>query len=113
MKILGKLIIVALTLLGLSYLSVGITVSSIYIAVIVALILGILNVFVRPILLLLTLPINIVTFGLFTFIINALLFWFVASFVGGFEVSGFLAAFLGALVVTVANYIADAILERD
>jgi putative membrane protein len=113
MKILGKLLVVALTLIGISYLSVGISVESFYIAVVVAVILGLLNILVRPVLLFLTLPINILTLGLFTFVINALLFWFVASFVDGFVVSGFLAAFLGALVVSVANYIAEAIFEND
>lgn len=113
MKILGKLLIVALTLIGVSYLSVGISVSGFYIALIVAVILGVLNVLVRPVLIFLTLPINILTLGLFTFVINALLFWFVASFVDGFQVSGFIAAFLGALVVSVANYIADAIFENN
>lgn len=113
MKILGKLLIVALTLILISYLSVGITVEGFYVALIVAVILGILNVLVRPILIFLTLPINLLTLGLFTFVINAFLFWFVASFVDGFEVSGFLAAFLGALIVSVANYAAEEMLERN
>lgn len=73
-----------------------------------ALLLGIVNAFVRPILILLTLPLNVVTLGLFTFVINALLLWLVADAVSGFDVKGFGPAFVGALVLsfmsTIINY---------
>jgi len=92
------------------YIVPGVTVETLYAGVIVALILGVLNLVIRPILLLLTLPITILTFGLFAFVINALLFWFVASFVEGFAVSGFVAAFLGALIVSLINWAADRLL---
>jgi putative membrane protein len=88
----------------------GITVTGFYPALIAALIWGLISVTVRPILGLLTLPINIITFGLFSFILNALLFWFVASFVQGFGVAGFVAALLGSVVLTVVSWAVDAAL---
>ncbi len=95
---------VAAALLAITYLNIGITVESFYTAVVVAVLWGILGFTVRPILNLLTLPINIVTFGLFSFVINALLFWFLSSFVEGFHVSGFIAALAGSLVLTVVSW---------
>lgn len=88
----------------------GITVTGFYPALIAALIWGLISVTVRPILGLLTLPINLITFGLFSFILNALLFWFVASFVQGFGVAGFVAALLGSVVLTLVSWVVDAAL---
>ena len=88
----------------------GITVAGFYTAVIVALIWGLISVTVRPVLGLLTLPINLITFGLFSFVLNALLFWFVASFVQGFGVAGFVAALLGSAVLTLVSWAVDAAL---
>ena len=88
----------------------GLVVADFYTAAIVALIWGLLSVTVRPILGLLTLPINLLTFGLFSFILNALLFWFVASFVQGFEVAGFIAALLGSVILTIVSWAVDAAL---
>ena len=72
---------------------------------IVAVLLGALNLLVRPILVVLTLPITFLTLGLFTFVINAFLFWFLSSFIQGFAVTGFFAAFFGALVVSVVSFL--------
>jgi len=102
-----KWLLVALALLFAAYLIPGITVASFYTALIVAALLGVVNVVLKPILVLLTLPINIITLGLFTFIINGFLFWFLASFVQGFSVSGFWVAVLGALVVSMVSYIGE------
>lgn len=113
MKLLVKLIITALALLLVAYLVPGIEVASFYIALIVAVILGLLNLVIRPILVLLTLPINILTLGLFTFVINGLIFWFVATFIDGFEVAGFLAAVIGALVVSVVSWIGEKLFLSD
>ena len=88
----------------------GISVAGTYTAIIVALIWGLVSITIRPILGLLTLPINLLTFGLFSFILNALLFWFVASFVQGFEVAGFVAALLGSVVLTLVSWVVDAAL---
>ena len=104
MHILSRLLILVVAIMLVAYFVPGITVASIYTAFIVAIVLGVLNLTIKPILVIVTLPINIVTFGLFTFVINALLFWFVSSFVEGFAVSGFIAAFVGALVISVVSW---------
>lgn len=104
-------IINAAILLGIAYWLPGIEVSGFYIALITALILGLVNIVIKPILLILTLPINILTLGLFTFFINGFLFYFVASFVEGFSVVDYSAAFFGALVMTVVGWIVNAILK--
>ena len=82
-------------------------------ALIAALILGLVNAFIRPILIIITLPINIVTLGLFTFVINGLLFWFVASFVKCFEVGGFWSAFFGALAYSVISTFLSVLLAGE
>lgn len=103
----------ATTLLILAYAIPGITVSGVYIALITALVLGLVNAVIRPIFIVLTLPINIVTLGLFTFVINALMFWFVASFIDGFAVSGFWAAFVGAFLLTLSSWLINLVLHAD
>jgi putative membrane protein len=98
MRLLLRWLISALALLALPYVISGIQLKSFYIALIVAVLLGLVNAVIRPVLILLTLPVTILTLGLFILVINALMFWFVASFVDGFVVSGFWAAFFGAIV---------------
>lgn len=88
----------AVSLLVVAYILPGITVSSFGSALVAALVIGLLNTLVRPVLILLTLPITIVTLGLFLLVINALLFWFAGSVLKGFYVAGFWWAMLGALV---------------
>lgn len=75
-------------------------------ALIVALLWGLASVTIKPVLFVLTLPVNLLTLGLFTFVLNAFLFWFVSQIVKGFEVSGFWGAFLGALLLSVLHSIA-------
>lgn len=87
----------------------GIIIPDLQTAIIVALVLGILNLIVRPILAILTLPLTILTLGLFTFILNAGLFWFAGSFVKGFEVQGFVAALFGSLIVSSVSWLAHMI----
>ncbi len=91
------------TLILLPYVLPGITVSSFGSALLTALVLGLINTVIRPILVLLTLPITLVTLGLFILVINALLFWMVASFVPGFQVQGFWSAFWGAIAYSVIS----------
>lgn len=79
----------------------------------VALLWGLVGVTLRPILLLLTLPVNLLTFGLFTFVVNAFLFWFLSQVVKGFEVSGFWGAFLGALLLSVLHSVAQWAFRRS
>lgn len=101
----------ALGVLAAGYFVPGVSVSSFYIALIVAALLGALHLLVRPILVVLTLPITFLTLGLFTFVINAFLFWFLASFIQGFAVVGFFAAFFGALVVSAVSFIGRHFIE--
>lgn len=111
MKLIAKILLAALTLLLVAKVVPGIEVENIYVAIIAALILGILNVFVKPILVILTLPITILTLGLFMFVINAGLFLFAASIVDGFNVAGFIPALLGSLIVTVASVLIDKLIS--
>ncbi|HEY9379845.1 MAG TPA: phage holin family protein [Burkholderiales bacterium] len=100
-------------LLALPFLFDSIQVNSFFTALIVALVLGLVNAIIRPVLVLLTLPVTILTLGLFILVINALLFWFVASFVEGFTVSGFWSAFFGAIVYALISWALSALLLRD
>jgi putative membrane protein len=88
----------ALALLAVAYLYPGVRVDSFFAAAMAALMLGLVNAVIRPILVILTLPVTIITLGLFLFVINALLFWLVAEIVKGFAVQGFLAALVGSLL---------------
>jgi putative membrane protein len=109
MQILWRLLINAAALWAATRLVSGISFDGDWrLLLVVALVFGVLNVAVRPILILLTLPLFILTLGLFTFVLNALMLWLtsaVSDALGlGFHVSGFGAAFLGALVVTVVSF---------
>lgn len=107
MVLIARVLLTAVALLLVARLIPGIEVDGLYPAIIGALILGILNFFVRPVLVFLTLPLSVLTLGLFIFVINGALFWFVASFLDGFSVSGFGVAILGALVVTIISTIGN------
>lgn len=89
----------------------GIHLTGAYAAFITVLVLGLVNALIRPILIILTLPINILTLGLFTFVINGLLFWLVSTWIKGFTVDGFIAAFLGALVFSIISWIISQLLK--
>jgi putative membrane protein len=99
----------ALALLALPYVVPGVQVESFYTALVAALILGFVNTLIRPLLVVLTLPATVLTLGLFVFVINGLLFWFVASFVKGFSVGGFWSAFFGAIVYALISWAASAL----
>ncbi|MEK7152287.1 MAG: phage holin family protein [Patescibacteria group bacterium] len=111
MRIIVKWFIVALSLLLAAYLVPGIAVTSFYTALIVAALLGAANIILKPILVVLTLPINLLTLGLFTFVINGFLFWLLSTIVKGFSVEGFLAALLGSLVVSAVSYVSGELLD--
>ena len=113
MKLIAKWIITAFSLLAVAYLFDSVVVSSIYIALVVAFVIGLLNAFIRPILIIVTLPINILTLGLFTLIINGFLFWFVTTFIEGFAVSSFGMAIVGSLVVSIFSCIGNTLLIDD
>jgi putative membrane protein len=99
----------ALALLALPYVVPSVQVDSIVTALVAALLLGLVNTLIRPLLVLLTLPVTVLTLGLFVFVINGLLFWFVASFVRGFSVGGFWSAFFGAIVYALISWAASAL----
>lgn len=99
----------ALALLAVAYIYPGVKVESFFAAAVAALVLGLVNALVRPVLVILTLPVTIVTLGLFLFVINALLFWAVASVVPGFTVTGFGAALLGSILYSVASLAINAL----
>ncbi|PIT90501.1 MAG: hypothetical protein COU22_01760 [Candidatus Komeilibacteria bacterium CG10_big_fil_rev_8_21_14_0_10_41_13] len=111
MKFLMNWIILTLAVLGTSYILSGISVNGFWAALMTALVLGIINVVIKPILLLLTLPINILTLGLFTFVINALLILLVSVIVSGFSVASFWWALLFSIVITVLVYILNKIVK--
>jgi putative membrane protein len=113
MKLILIWIINALALLALPYIFESIRIEGFYTALVTALVLGLVNALIRPLLILLTLPINILMLGLFTFVINGLLFWFVASFVKGFYVAGFWPAVGGAIVYAVISWALSALVLGD
>ena len=110
MRFLLVWILNAVALLIVAYLFPGVQVLDWKAAAVAALVLGLVNMLVKPVLVLLTLPITIVTLGLFLVVINALLFWAVASVVPGFHVSGFWAALLGAMLYSLVTWALSAIL---
>jgi putative membrane protein len=105
MVLLLKWLIMATSIIISAYLIPGVTVSGLFTALWVALFLGIVNVLVRPILILITLPINILTLGLFTFVINAVLVLLASSMINGFHVKGFWIAMLLSIVISIINYV--------
>jgi len=111
-RLLAVWLINAVALIAVAYLMPGIAVSSFVTALIAALVLGLVNAVIRPILILLTLPATIVTLGLFIFVINGLLFWFVGSFIEGFVVTGFWAGVFGAIIFSIISWLLSALLLK-
>lgn len=111
MKLLSKWLLAACALLLVAYLYPGVQIQSFGSALIAAAFVGLLNTLLRPILVVLTLPVTVVTLGLFLFVINALMFWAAASLLDGFNVSGFWAALLGSLIYSVLMLVVDAALK--
>jgi len=112
MKTLFSWILNSVCLVGLTYYLPGISVAGFGRALLVVLVLGLVNALIRPVVLLLTLPINLLTLGLFTFVINALMFWLVGWLIEGFYVAGFVPAFWGALCMMVIGWIINVILNK-
>lgn len=112
MKLLVRWLLLAAALLLVAHLYTGVQVASFGSAMIAALVLGLLNTLVRPLLVLLTLPVTLLTLGLFLFVINALMFWAAASVLDGFNVTGFGAALIGSLIYSLAGVVIDVAIER-
>jgi len=100
----------AVALMAVAYLLPGIAVSDFVTALVAALVLGLVNAVIRPILVILTLPATLLTLGLFIFVINGLLFWLVGSFIQGFTVAGFWPGFFGAIVYSIVSWALSAVL---
>jgi putative membrane protein len=111
MGFLLRVAITALAIMLAASILPGIGVDGIVPALAAAVLLGLVNAFVRPVLLILTLPITLVTLGLFLLVLNGLCFWLVASVVKGFHVAGFSSAMLGALVVSAVSWIVTALIS--
>ena len=114
MKLLAGWLLNALALLGVAYLVPGIHVQNFLIAAIAAVVIGLANMLIKPILVIFTLPVTIITLGLFIFVINGVLFWGVGHFLPGFEVNTLKAGIIGAFAYCVISWILSAIvIEKD
>ena len=105
MSLIARLILSILGLLIIAHYVPGIELDSLYIATIVAVIFAVFSVTIKPLLHVLALPITLITFGLFAFIVNAFLFWFTASFIEGFVVLGFVPALVGSVAYSVLSWL--------
>lgn len=112
MKTLIRWLLLAGALLLVAHLYPGVQVKSFTTALIAALVLGLFNTILRPVLVLLTLPVTLLTLGLFLFVINALLFWATATVLDGFTVAGFSAALIGSLIYSLCGMGIDVVMER-
>jgi putative membrane protein len=110
-KLLVKWLLLASALLFTAYIYDGVEVHSFGSAMLAAFVIGLLNTFVRPILVVLTLPVTLLTVGLFLFIINALMFWAAAEMLEGFQVHGFVAALVGSLIYSLLGVVIESALE--
>jgi putative membrane protein len=111
MKLILKWLLSAAALLAIAHFYSGLEVKSFMVALIAAFVIGLLNTIVRPILVFFTLPVTVVTLGLFLFIINALMFWAAAGLLDGVKVNGFVAALIGSLLYSVAGMVIESALE--
>jgi putative membrane protein len=112
MRLVLTWLINAVALLAVPYLMHSVDVTSIGAALVAALVLGLVNTLIRPVLLLLTLPVTVVSLGLFIFIINGFMFWLVAQWVDGFHVDSFLSAVGGAVLYSVISWALSTLLLK-
>ena len=110
MKLLLKWLLSAAALLFVAYVYGGVQVQSFSSALIAAFVIGLFNAVLRPVLVILTLPVTVVTVGLFLFVINALMFWAAAGVLDGFHVNGFMAALLGSLIYSALGLVIESAL---
>ena len=103
----------ALALLTVAYLLPGVHVDGFGSALVAALVLGLINTLIRPLLILLTLPVTVLSLGLFILVINGLLFWFAGSVLRGFEVSGFGVGMMGALLYSIISYVLSLLVPKN
>ena len=108
-----KWLVSALAFLALPYIKAGISVQGFGTALVLALMWGLVNITIKPILMVLALPFNLLTFGIFTFVINGFLLWLLGGFVKGFEVHGFWVAVLGALILSAVSSLTHWVLHKS
>jgi putative membrane protein len=111
-RILVVWLINAVALAAVAYLMPSVTIASAGAALVAALVLGLVNALIRPLLVLLTLPVTVLTLGLFIFVINGLLFWAVGSLVPGFQVAGFWSGVIGAIVFSLISWLLSALVLK-
>ena len=102
----------AVALFALPYVFPWVSVDTFWTALLAALVLGLINTLIRPVLVVLTLPVTVLTLGLFIFVINGLLFWWVGSFVDGFRVGGFWSGLFGAIVYSLISWLLSSLLPQ-
>ena len=112
MKIIVRWMLLAAALLLVAHLYPGVTVASFTVALIAAFVLGLLNTLVRPLLVVLTFPVTLITLGLFLFVINAAMFWAAARVLDGFNVASFGAALIGSIIYSLCGMVIDVAMER-
>ncbi len=112
MKLIVRWLLLAAALLLVANVTPGVNVTSFGAALIAAFVIGLFNTLLRPVLVLLTLPITLVTLGLFLFVINALMFYFAAQVLSGLSVDGFMAALIGSLIYSLCGMLIDVVMER-
>jgi putative membrane protein len=110
--ILFKWLVLTASIMITAYLVEGIHVANISSAFLAAAVLGILNLFLRPVAIILTLPVNILSLGLFTFVINALMLMITSEAISGFEVKGFWAAVIGSLIISFISWVINTIAAK-
>ncbi len=113
MRFLVRLLLNAVAIMGAAWFVPGVHLAGLVPALVAGALLGFVNALVRPVLLLLTFPFTILTLGLFIFVVNAICFGLTAALVPGFDLAGFGAAFLGALVVTLISWVLNAVLKDE
>ena len=112
MKLILKWLLSAAALLAVAHFYSGVQVTSFTSALIAAFVIALFNLLLRPILIVLTLPVTVLTLGLFMFVINALMFWAAASVLDGFHVNGFVAALIGSFIYSLAGMVIESALDR-
>lgn len=111
MHLVLRIVLNGLALMLVAYLYSGVSIDSPVAAMVAAVVLGIVNAIIRPVLLFLTLPVTLLTLGLFIFVINALMFWLTAELVPGFRVTGFMQALIGSVMYSVITIVTSWIIK--
>lgn len=113
MKIILHWILISIAVFATSKLIDGVIVDPIWVALVVGACLTLFNMFIKPVVNILTLPINAITLGLFSLVVNGALFWYLGTLIKGFSVDGFYAAFVGALLVSIINWLLKKVFHYD